>query len=88
MSEDKDKDYGISLAVLIVKVRALEVMIDELKKALKEYTTRTEFLPVKIIVYGFIALILTGLLNIMISQYMIIDKAPLAKYNTESRNVE
>lgn len=41
--------------------------VDELKESQKQYITRTEFWPVKSLVYGFVGLVLMGMVGLWVS---------------------
>jgi len=59
MNEDTQQD--INIALMQTDIQYIKKTLDELKDNLKEsYVQRNEFDPIKRVVYGMVALVLTG----------------------------
>ena len=63
-----DFQNGVTLGEIARVVRRIESAMVELRSDLKDdYVTRTEFWPVKVLVYGFAGLVLVGVVGALIA---------------------
>ena len=68
MSKEFDKDEGSLLARIDERTLLLVAEIQGIKDQLNsKYVSREEFKPVKTIVYGFVALVLTSVIGALIT---------------------
>lgn len=63
-----DESIETKIAVMANDVKRIKDDVHEVKRKLEaDYITRTEFDPVKKIVYGLVALVLTGVIGALIT---------------------
>jgi len=70
--KDKNKVSVVDFAVMSTNIENIGDDVKEIKNALKEdYVTKTEFEPVKKIVYGVVSIILLGVVGAIIGLVII-----------------
>lgn len=72
-----------TIALIQKDIEYIRKAIDEIKASQKMYVTRAEFLPIKILVYGFVAIILSGVVGLWITRSLKTFPAPTVQSATK-----
>ena len=66
------EEHQVELAVMANKIDHIESNVRDIKEALQEkYVTQDQFEPIKRIVYGMVAIVLTGVIGAIIGLVLI-----------------